>query len=176
MAIRLLIIAFFTAVLLSCSSGRDNRKDGDVTPGRNDMAELNRYLVQKDRELILSYIERKNLKMTETSSGLWYQIMEEGKGSTLKDNDHILINYECSLLDGTICYSSDESGPKEIVVGRSDGEAGLHHGLKMLKPGGEAILILPPFLAYGLKGDGIKIPSRAVLVYKLNVLVDNDIN
>ena len=30
------------------------------------MAELNRYMVQKDRERIENYIDRKNLKMTES--------------------------------------------------------------------------------------------------------------
>ncbi len=49
-------------------------------------------------------------------------------------------------------------------------EAGLNQGLRMLKPGGEAIFILPPFLAYGLKGDGNKIPSRSVIVYEIKIL------
>ncbi len=44
------------------------------------MADLNRYLVQKDRERIESYIERRNLKMTESPSGLWYMIKSEGNG------------------------------------------------------------------------------------------------
>jgi FKBP-type peptidyl-prolyl cis-trans isomerase len=39
----------------------------------------------------------------------------------------------------------------------------------MLKPGGEAIFIIPPFLAYGFVGDGNKIPSRAVIVYNITV-------
>jgi FKBP-type peptidyl-prolyl cis-trans isomerase len=51
-------------------------------------------------------------------------------------------------------------------------EAGLNQGLRMLKPGAEAIFILPPFLAYGLPGDGKKIPSRAVIVYRITILND----
>ena len=34
----------------------------------------------------------------------------------------------------------------------------------------EAIFIIPPFLAYGLIGDRKMIPSRAVLVYYVNIL------
>jgi FKBP-type peptidyl-prolyl cis-trans isomerase len=82
------------------------------------------------------------------------------------------MDYECSLLDGTDCYSSKELGPKAVVLGRSEMEAGLNQGLRMLKPGGEAIFILPPFLAYGLPGDGKKIPSRAVIVYHITILKD----
>ena len=38
-----------------------------LNPGTEEMAELNRYLVQKDREIIENYIERKNLTMTESA-------------------------------------------------------------------------------------------------------------
>jgi FKBP-type peptidyl-prolyl cis-trans isomerase len=171
MAIRPLMFALLALVSVSCNSGRE--KTGIQTkPGKKEMAELNRYLVQKDRERIENYIERKNLKMAESSSGLWYQIKSEGSGSYFTDNDKVVMDYECSLLDGTDCYSSKELGPKAVVLGRSEMEAGLNQGLRMLKPGAEAIFILPPFLAYGLPGDGKKIPSRAVIVYRITILND----
>jgi FKBP-type peptidyl-prolyl cis-trans isomerase FkpA len=139
-------------------------------PGQNEMADLNKFLVQKDRERIKNYIERKNLKMNESPTGLWYQIISEGNGKTFADNDRVVIDYECSLLDGTKCYSSAELGPKKIVIGRTEIEAGLNEGLKLLKPGARAIFIIPPFLAYGLIGDRKRIPSRAVIVYNVNIL------
>jgi FKBP-type peptidyl-prolyl cis-trans isomerase FkpA len=49
-------------------------------------------------------------------------------------------------------------------------EPGLNEGLRILKPGAEAIFILPPFLAYGLLGDGKMIPSRSVIVYNIKIL------
>ena len=42
------------------------------------------------------------------------------------------------------------SWTKRSDMGRSEMEAGLNEGLRMLKPGAEAIFIIPPFLAYGL--------------------------
>jgi FKBP-type peptidyl-prolyl cis-trans isomerase len=80
------------------------------------------------------------------------------------------MNYECSLLDGTRCYSSNDLGPKEVVLGHSEMEQGMNEGLRLLKPGAEAIFIIPPFLAYGLVGDRKMIPSRAVIVYNVNIL------
>ena len=41
--------------------------------------------------------------------------------------------------------------------------------LKMLK-GDEAEIVIPSRLAYGLTGDGDKIPCMATLVYKLKVI------
>ena len=157
------------------SAGCNNRKGepvSSVKTGSDDMAELNSYFVQKDRERIINYAERKGLKLVESPTGLWFQVEKEGKGEYFKDMDKVVIDYDCSLLDGTKCYSSAVSGPREIILGKTPLEAGLYEGLKMLKPGGEAVFILPPFLAYGLIGDNKAIPARSTLVYRIKILND----
>ena len=146
--------------------GRNENKKSVYKPTRSEMVDVNNYLIQKDRERIESYIERKGLTMTETSTGLWYTIVKEGTGNFLKDGDIIRYEYDCILLDGTNLYNSQE----QIQIGRSELPIGLYEGLQLLKKGGEAIFILPPFLAYGLIGDGKKIPPRATLVYTIRVL------
>jgi len=163
---------FLPAVLILVLSCHPRRKEPESpkAPGKEEMAELNRYLVQKDREIIRNYIERKGLKMTESPGGLWYYIEDEGSGDFLTDKDKISFSYDCSLLDGTKCYSSQTLGPKETVLGKSDLEPGLNEGLRLLKRGGRGIFILPPFLAYGFVGDGKKIPPRSIIVYELQVL------
>lgn len=159
----------FLLLPFSCRN-KSEKSIHDSKPGKNEMADLNRYFVQKDRERIQNYIERKNLKMTESPTGLWYQILNEGIGDMLTDNVKIQMNYECSLLDGTKCYSSENLGPKEIILGKTPIETGLNEGLRLLKPGAEAVFIIPPFLAYGFVGDRKMIPSRAVIVYNVNIL------
>lgn len=163
--------AILLILLLLCSCGNSNMKQAAQSrPGENEMADLNRYLIQKDKERILNYIERKNLKMTESSTGLWYHILEEGSGETFTDGSRVIMEYECSLLDGTKCYSSETLGAKELIIGRSVMEAGMNEGLRILRPGARAIFIFPPFMAYGLVGDRKMIPSRAVVVYNVNIL------
>jgi FKBP-type peptidyl-prolyl cis-trans isomerase len=93
-----------------------------------------------------------------------------GRGRLLKDNAVVVMDYNCSLLDGTNCYSSKEDGPKKILLGKSQLEPGLNEGLHMLKEGAEATFILPPYMAFGLIGDGKKIPSRAALIYNVTIL------
>lgn len=169
MAIRYIIAILLIFLSFSCNNNSKKSIAGSK-PGNNEMADLNRYFVQKDRERIQNYIERKNLKLTESPTGLWYQIIHAGKGDKFTENDKVLMDYDCSLLDGTKCYSSETLGPKEIILGKSEIEPGLNEGLRMLKPGAEAIFIIPPFLGYGLIGDRKMIPSRAVIVYKVNIL------
>jgi FKBP-type peptidyl-prolyl cis-trans isomerase len=168
MNLRLILFILFFSCVTSCrnSSPVENTR----RPGQKEMEELNRFMIEKDRERIQNYIERKGLNMSETPTGLWYQIVKQGEGDFLKENSVVKMNYECSLLDGTKCYSSEETGPKEVILGRSTLESGLNEGLRFLKPGAEAIFIIPPFLAYGLPGDGKMIPPRAVVVYYINIL------
>jgi FKBP-type peptidyl-prolyl cis-trans isomerase FkpA len=168
MRINILLIILLVFSLSSCGN-KHNQGNQASRPGKGEMADLNRYLVQKDRERIKNYIERKNLNMKETATGLWYQILKDGTGKNFTDNDKVVMDYECSLLDGTRCYSSKELGPKEAIVGRGDIEQGLNEGLKLLKPGAEAIFIIPPFLAFGFVGDRKMIPSRSVIVYNVNI-------
>jgi FKBP-type peptidyl-prolyl cis-trans isomerase FkpA len=173
MANRNMILKFMSVLLLSvafisCRQGYE-KNSAAIKPDRDDMADLNRYMVRKDRERIQNFIARKNLRMTETKTGLWFQILKEGEGETFRESDRLIMDYECSLLDGTKCYSSKDQGPRELVIGRSEMEAGLNEGLRLLRSGSEAIFIIPPFLAYGLIGDRKSIPPRAVLVYKVYV-------
>jgi FKBP-type peptidyl-prolyl cis-trans isomerase len=165
MSRKIFYLVIISVFLFDCRSGNEN-KNAVYKPSSSDMADLNSYLIQKDRERIQSYFERKGLAMTETSTGLWYSILNEGTGDFFKESDVVRYEYDCTLLDGTNCYNSQA----QIRLGRSELPMGLYEGLKLLKKGGEAILILPPFLAYGFVGDGKKIPPRATLVYSIRVL------
>jgi FKBP-type peptidyl-prolyl cis-trans isomerase len=171
MRTELFILIIYLFLSGSCRNESENRK-APVKPGGQEMADLNRYLVQKDREIIQNYIERKDLILTESPTGLWYLIKIKGDGKYLKDNDRITMNYKCELLDGTVCYSSENLGPKQVILGKTDIEPGLNEGLRLLKPGAEALFILPPFLAFGLVGDGKKIPPRTIIVYSVSILTE----
>jgi FKBP-type peptidyl-prolyl cis-trans isomerase len=162
----LLLVLFLLSGLFSCRNNSE-RSVPVNKPGQDQMADLNRYFIQKDKERIQNYIVRKKLKMKESPTGLWYQVINEGSGENFSDNDKLSFDYDCSLLDGTKCYSSKELGPKEVVLGRSNLEQGLYEGIRMLKPGAEAIFIIPPYLGYGLLGDRKNIPPRAVIVYNV---------
>ncbi|MBI5011126.1 MAG: FKBP-type peptidyl-prolyl cis-trans isomerase [Bacteroidia bacterium] len=169
MTFRLIVFSLLLISAFSCRDKTDKKSSG-YRPGKEEMADVNSYIIQKDRERIQSYFERKGLTMNETATGLWYCILKEGEGDLFKDNDRIVYNFQCSLLDGTECYNSSELGLQEIRLGMSELPSGLNEGFKYLRQGSEAIFILPPFLAYGLIGDGRKIPPRSTLVYNIQVI------
>ncbi|MBN2861533.1 MAG: hypothetical protein JXN62_00125, partial [Bacteroidales bacterium] len=94
MILRIFFIALTLFIVVSCRSGEEVR-DSESLPGRREMADMNKYLIQKDRERIENYIERRGLDMKETPSGLWFSIENEGTGDYFTDNDRIRIDYDC---------------------------------------------------------------------------------
>jgi FKBP-type peptidyl-prolyl cis-trans isomerase FkpA len=165
-----IFIFLFLSVIVSACHNNGEEKRGVSLPDRKKMIEMNRYIITKDRELIVNYCERKGIEAKETGTGLWYSVKSQGTGPLIKDGEVITFDYDCSLLDGTQCYSSSGSGPKSTRVGYSNIETGLLEGLKLMNHGAEYIFIIPPYLAHGVPGDGDRIPGRAIIVYRIKIL------
>jgi FKBP-type peptidyl-prolyl cis-trans isomerase FkpA len=142
----------------------------DISKKKEVLVRVNKYLVKKDVELIESYAKRRGWEMELTESGLFYQIYERGNGKKSENGKYATIAYKLSLLDGTLCYSSEEQGPKKLQLGHSNEESGLEQGILLMHVGDKARLILPPHLAHGLLGDENRIPARSIIVYEIELL------
>ncbi len=163
----------FIGLLLACNDHKPKRKHlskKELEKYDKPLEAANRYLSELDAERIESYAKRRNWKMKETKSGLWYEIYEHGNGKKATEGQTAILNYKISLLDGTLCYSSDSLGSKAFNIGHGGVESGLEEGILMLHEGDKARFILPPFLAHGLLGDMNKIPARSIIVYELELL------
>lgn len=165
-------IAFMGFILLlgSCQS------DEPVSPGlsfidvENAFVESNKYLIKLEEEAIDDFIERFGWEMSKTGSGLRYKVHNEGFGKRAYYGDRAVINYEMFLITGDPVYSSDIKGPRSFVVGRGGVERGLEEGILLLKQGASATFIMPHYLAYGVPGDKNKIPKRATIIYKVELI------
>jgi len=164
------LILFFTFLNQACKEKTPAISEKDRQENAGKLININRILIKKDQKRIIGYIERKNLKMKETGTGLWYEIEKQGDGEMATKGKFATLDFSVSLLDGTPCYSSKSEGAKTFRIGMGGVESGLEEGILFLKTGGKARFILPPHLAYGLPGDGKKIPARAILVYEVELL------
>lgn len=164
------IVLIFLIIFFSCNSEREPDKKQTIKHSKESLEEVNKMLVSKDAEQIKSYVDRRGWSMEQTESGLWYMVYKEGTDSLIKKGNEISFNYEVWLLNGTLCYSSDELGVKSFVVGSGGVESGLEEGVLLLKKGSKARFILPPHLAHGLIGDENRIPARASIVYDIEIL------
>ncbi|MFP4046310.1 MAG: FKBP-type peptidyl-prolyl cis-trans isomerase [Bacteroidales bacterium] len=137
---------------------------------KKSLEDINKFLHEKNKERIESFVSRRGWDMSTTKSGLWYHIDEKGEGRKIQYGDFVKMDYEIRLLDGTLLYSSESDGHKIIQVGKDKEVKGLHEGLELLSEGDIARFIIPPNLAYGLVGDGERIPAKAILYYKIEIL------
>jgi FKBP-type peptidyl-prolyl cis-trans isomerase FkpA len=166
-----ILIVVFLLLGISCKNNRDKEKHPrNKEEVKKQMEDVNRILIKKDHEQIKGYAARHGWKMVETETGLWYEIITEGNGRQAAKGLLATINYSVSLMDGTLCYSSQKKGPKTFLIGQGNVESGLEQAILLLKEGSKARFILPPHLAYGLPGDGDKIPSRSIIIYEVELI------
>ncbi len=171
-----LIIFILAGIVFSCNHGGQKSTEKRMNPTNEELMQVNKILVKKDSAKIAGYVKRKEWDMNETKTGLWYMIYKKGNGAVAHKGQVAVINYDVSLLDGTECYNSDDLGPKEFKIGQGGVESGLEEGILLLHKGDKARFIMPPHLAYGLIGDGNKIPARAIIVYDVEVVDIKNIN
>ncbi len=168
------VVLLLVAVLESCSGGSAPTEEERKSPvDREELVSVNRQLVAREADLIQSYAGRRNWDMEKTGSGLHYQIYGRGDGQKIETGNQVEISYTVSLLDGTVCYSSEDDGNKTFRVGQGGVEAGLEEGILLLRVGDKARFIIPSYLAHGLIGDQNRIPPRSVIVYEIEVFSVN---
>ena len=166
---------FIILLLQSCSSCQTKEKvqQGPAAGKQHEakIIEANKHFLLKERKEIEQYIERQQLNMQKTGTGLYYAI-EHHSDMDHKPvtGDRVQIHYRCALLDGTLLYSSEEQGVKVFTVDKDYTERGLHEGIKLLNIGDKAKFILPSHLAFGVHGDQNKVASRTAIVYDVELI------
>jgi FKBP-type peptidyl-prolyl cis-trans isomerase len=144
------------------------------TPAEDGVSEqfvrANQYSQRRHQDHISAFVERVGWDARVSPSGLWITVKHPGSGPMIVENDRVTYTYTSRLLDGAFCYSADTVAPKQIVVGQGGVESGVEEGIRMLRPGSDAIFIIPPHLAHGNFGDRDRIPGNSVLIYSIQIL------
>lgn len=154
----------------SCKEKKPKTSEEEYLATERKMAEVNRIMLSKDKRRIEGYIEREQLVMHESATGLWYSVQNPASGDPIRKGMNVSLKYTLGLLEGKKCYNSDATGLKTFRVGRGGVESGLEEGILLMRLGGKAKFIMPPHLAYGLPGDGDCIPARAIIIYDIEVV------
>lgn len=120
---------------------------------------------QNFRQKIVNYTDKKGISLQESTSGVFYQILEKGKGKEIKYTDKISVTYKGTLLNGEVFDERKEPisfnlrnlipAWKEIIPG--------------LKTGTKLQLITPPSMGYG-SDEQEKIPANSILIFEIDLL------
>jgi FKBP-type peptidyl-prolyl cis-trans isomerase len=125
---------------------------------------------KKELELLQVYLDEHNITTEPTKSGLYYIETFTGTGEQPIYGDYVTIDYEGRLINGEIFDSSYERGKTlSFIVGSGDVIRGMDEGIRYMKNGGRATLIMPSSLGYGSEATQT-IPAYSTLIFDIELL------
>ena len=104
-----------------------------------------------------------------TASGLAYEVIEAGEGTSPVMGQPVKVHYAGWLPDGTLFDASFTRG-QPAVFRLGEVIPGWNEGLQLMKPGAKFRFVIPPELAYGAGGSPPKIGPNATLVFYVHLL------
>ena len=106
-------------------------------------------------------------QMIRTTSGLYYQVLQEGEGEdTAVIGDLVGVYYSVWLHDGTLLDSREEGSP--LVDRLGDFISGFDEGVEGMRIGETRLLVIPWELGYGETRVG-NIPPYSTLVFRVRL-------
>ena len=161
------LIVLFSGIYTSCKENTLDELHNDEVAARD------------------KYINDKNLADFKDDSGIYFKDSIIGTGDSIITSGYKLkIFFKITLLDGTVVFSTeDEYGhdyeeytfyvdANDATINKSYIQqiAGLHAGLKKMKVGGRAFMVIPSELAFkAVDNYNIGIPRFSTLLAKVHV-------
>jgi len=163
------LLYILPVLLISCRE--EAKKPVQIEWSNEKSTKMNKDLAFKENMNIRMFLEnRKSWQVTETGSGLRYYIYEHGTGPQAQSEMLAEVKFRISLLDGTLCYATDSLETETFRIDRSEVESGIQEGIKFMRVGDKAKMIVPSHLGQGLVGDFDKIPPLTTLVVDLELV------
>ncbi len=121
----------------------------------------------KEKEFLESNAKRTGI--VQTSSGLQYEVIQQGSGSKPMATDTVTINYVGTLIDGKEFDSSVKNGtPATLSLDRVI--PGFTEALQLMQVGSKFKFYIPSQLAYGERGGGQAIPPNSPLIFDIDLI------
>lgn len=168
------LLTLFVCALSSCHRQSATgsvvaSSDGEKTEKDDPYVEGNKNIMRRENEEIQMFVKRYGWEMQRTPTGLYIEVLNPGKGELYKENDPVTLEYRTFLLSGEMIYSSDSLGTKHFRVNRSEEIDALHEVVQLLRPGAQARLVIPSYLAYGVAGDGDRIRGLQPIMMEIKL-------
>lgn len=102
---------------------------------------------------------------TRTSSGLYYEDVQEGMGDPAANGQEVRVAYAGWLSDGT----EFDRGEFSFTLGAGQVVRGFDEGVQGMRAGGIRRIIIPPALGYGSQGSG-PVPPNSIMIFRIELL------
>lgn len=124
----------------------------------------------EDDAKMQAYISANGINATKHGSGLYYQIIEPGSGTTPTLNSQVTVKYSGRFTNNAVF---DQSDSQQFFLGQLI--PGWQIGIPLIAKGGKIKLIIQPSLAYGCedvkdRNGNTVVPGNSVLVFDIELL------
>ena len=114
-------------------------------------------------------------KFIETSSGLRYQVIQEGSGKSPSLGQYVSVHYTGWLNNNDkpgkkFDSSVDRKQKFQFILGIGQVIRGWDEMVSLMKAGQKVRVYLPAKLAYGTRGAGAAIPPNSDLIFDIELL------
>jgi len=156
----MLIAAIVAASFYVVSCGKGTETTNTIctnTPVTNDSAAL------------VNFAAANNITVTKDASGMYYQIVSAGTGSTYPNSNSLVeVTYKGTLLNGTVVDSTVAGKTASFYLYQLI--AGWQIGIPKIKAAGRIKLLIPSALAYGCQGSGTRVPANTPIYFDVTLV------
>lgn len=157
--ILIIVVVASSLYIISCGKSSDT---GSGTTCTNT-------LVTADSAALLSFAGSNSITTTKDPSGLYYQIITSGTGTTTPiGNSLIEVSYKGTLLNGKV-FDSTAAG-KTATFPLYNLIAGWQIAIPKIKAGGRIKMLVPSALAYGCQGAGTTIAPNTPIYFDVTLV------
>ena len=167
MKIKVLIIQLVILLfLVSCQRPAPQlpaNKTDETDSTKMGLLKLNEKMIFTEDSLIRDYVNNSNTQYNKHELGFWYYIEKTDLSSVVYAHQQCEVIYQEYSLENKFIVEHKAT----IIIGKKQLPVGIEEGLKMLRKGGKANLVIPWYLAYGMKGNGVEVKPYTSLIVHL---------
>jgi chaperone required for assembly of F1-ATPase len=116
----------------------------------NNLLAVNQDLIHYEDSVLNVYVATLDSGYLKSKLGFWYKINLRTQKALIREKDKCRFQYSIYSLNDSLLTDMAQA---EIVVGKKNTIRGIEEALLLMRPGETATLILPWYLAYGMKGN-----------------------
>jgi FKBP-type peptidyl-prolyl cis-trans isomerase len=98
---------------------------------------------------IQQYIHENAAEAESYPNGLYHEVIEEGTGAVPGTNSQVELHFTRKYLDGTLIETTKNDEPKRVYLNNNELVDGFETGVRLMKEGETANLIMPSRIAFG---------------------------
>ncbi len=164
-------IFFLLLIFLSLSCAKKqpqlpaNKGEKVLDKEANALLGINQTMANREDSILLQYVSELDSVFEKNKIGFWYRIASHEGNDLIKEKTLVNISYQVYSLDNSLLLDSNE---QNIEIGKKKLPIGLEEGLKLMQKGESATLIVPWYIAYGMKGKA-NVASYTSVIFKVAV-------